>query len=205
MTTTPQEDEELQVLVAPLLSPTHPKIMHISEQNFNILNSTQVSLNQDVRNIQHTLLSRDIFITTLFFLVPFLLLAYFSRHAIKNAVQRFREKSVPQVDPKKVAIDEINKLNKRPANQETIKDNTIQLTEILREYLEKQVKLKAKEKTTEEFLAELVTHPSLSKESRDQLKKILTETDLVKFAQLVPSVEQYQQTLSSTEEFISKN
>jgi hypothetical protein len=60
------------------------------------------------------------------------------------------------------------------------------VSEILRTYLEERFGLRAPERTTEEFLAELQTSGSLDLRHKQVLADFLTRCDLVKFAQANP-------------------
>ena len=60
------------------------------------------------------------------------------------------------------------------------------VSEILRTYLEERFGLRAPERTTEEFLAELKTSGSLDLRHKQVLADFLTRCDLVKFAQANP-------------------
>jgi len=60
------------------------------------------------------------------------------------------------------------------------------VSEITRTYLEERFGLKAPERTTEEFLAELPRNVVLDKRHKDLLGEFLTQCDLVKFARFEP-------------------
>ncbi|MBX3732284.1 MAG: DUF4381 family protein [Verrucomicrobiae bacterium] len=60
------------------------------------------------------------------------------------------------------------------------------VSEIARTYLEARFGLKAPERTTEEFLAELTTSAALESPHKTLLGEFLTRCDLVKFARLEP-------------------
>ena len=62
------------------------------------------------------------------------------------------------------------------------------LTDILREYLWRQLKIDASADTSAEILARIKTMPKLAP-LRAQLRQFLSSGDLVKFAKAVPSLE----------------
>lgn len=62
-----------------------------------------------------------------------------------------------------------------------------EVSETLRVYLEERFKLRAPERTTEEFLVELQTSHSLNTEQKESLARFLESCDLVKFARFEPS------------------
>ena len=60
-----------------------------------------------------------------------------------------------------------------------------ELSDVMREYLEKRFQVKAQEQTTDEILGSLA-NKELPQESRTLLRQILTLADLVKFAKHKP-------------------
>lgn len=61
------------------------------------------------------------------------------------------------------------------------------VSDALRHYLEEQFQLKAPERTTEEFLADLQRTSQLSDPHKEALREFLEQSDLVKFARAEPS------------------
>ncbi len=62
-----------------------------------------------------------------------------------------------------------------------------EVSETLRVYLEERFKLRAPERTTEEFLTELQTSTALNREQKQSLAEFLQSCDLVKFARFEPT------------------
>lgn len=85
-----------------------------------------------------------------------------------------------------------------------IKEFYERLSDCLRHYIEHRFSLRAPERTTEEFLAELKSEEALSSEYRGDLKRFLEHCDMVKFARFDPSVEQIEETLQMVQEFVDK-
>ena len=85
-----------------------------------------------------------------------------------------------------------------------IKEFYYELSNILRHYIEDRFALKAPERTTEEFLIELNNDKAFPKEYRELLKKFLTESDLVKFANRVVTSENAHNAENKTVEFIDQ-
>jgi hypothetical protein len=85
-----------------------------------------------------------------------------------------------------------------------IKEFYERLSDCLRHYIEHRFSLRAPERTTEEFLAELKDEEALSSEYRNDLKMFLEHCDLVKFARFDPSAEQIEETLRMVQEFVDK-
>jgi hypothetical protein len=83
-----------------------------------------------------------------------------------------------------------------------IKEFYEQISDILRHYIEHRFNLHAPERTTEEFLAELVETNVLSASNQQLLAEFLTHCDLVKFAKYDPTTEQIQKTFDLVRNFI---
>ena len=79
---------------------------------------------------------------------------------------------------------------------------TAEVADILREYIEDRFRLKAPERTTEEFLVEVSPALPVDAEKKDILRQFLVHCDLVKFAALEPSVEDVERTFATCRDFI---
>ena len=85
-----------------------------------------------------------------------------------------------------------------------IKEFYDRISSILRHYIEHRFDLRAPERTTEEFLAELQYTDVLGARDKESLAEFLTHCDLVKFARHSPTNEQIQKTFNLVKEFIAK-
>jgi hypothetical protein len=85
-----------------------------------------------------------------------------------------------------------------------IKEFYDRISGILRHYIEDRFDLRAPERTTEEFLAELRFTEVLSPSQKEMLGEFLMHCDLVKFARHEPATEQIQQTFDLVKDFIEK-
>jgi hypothetical protein len=85
-----------------------------------------------------------------------------------------------------------------------IKEFYERISSILRHYIEHRFDLRAPERTTEEFLAELQYTDVLAVSYKKSLEEFLTHCDLVKFAKHSPTTEQIQRTFDLVKEFIEK-
>jgi hypothetical protein len=83
-----------------------------------------------------------------------------------------------------------------------IKEFYERLSDILRHYIEHRFNLRAPERTTEEFLAELPAANMLSQSEQERLGEFLRHCDLVKFAKYNPTSEQIQKTFDLVKDFI---
>jgi len=103
-----------------------------------------------------------------------------------------------------IAIDKLKELRgKKLWQQEEFKQYHSELTDIIREYLEKRYDIKTHEKTTDEILAALKNR-EITGEYRDMLQQILVMADLVKFAKEKPMPVENEQSLDNAIEFVLK-
>ena len=102
-----------------------------------------------------------------------------------------KEKPVPQIFVPDIALHDtaLNKLKelkeKKLWQQGDVKQYYIELTDILRDYLEKRYEIKTHEKTTDEIF-EGLKRRVITGESKSILLQLLTLADLVKFAKEKP-------------------
>ncbi len=78
----------------------------------------------------------------------------------------------------------------------------VDVSTVLREYLEERFALRAPERTTEEFLRELEGGDRLAREHRTALEQFLRRCDLVKFAAQVPGEADHVATFAIAEAFV---
>ncbi len=80
----------------------------------------------------------------------------------------------------------------------------VEVSQVLRLYLEERFGLHAPERTTEEFLAEIEQGDTLTGEQRRSLGQFLEQCDLVKFARLIPDHRVHDQTFQIAEAFVEQ-
>jgi hypothetical protein len=103
-----------------------------------------------------------------------------------------------------IAVNRLNELNARNLWQQgDVKLYYIELTEILRVYLERRYRIQAHEQTTDEIFAAL-KDKGLSKESSNILLQILQLADLVKFAKQQPTAYENEQSMENAIIFIQQ-
>ena len=78
----------------------------------------------------------------------------------------------------------------------------VDVSQVLRVYLEDRFGLRAPERTTEEFLRELEAGDALAKAHRADLEAFLSQCDLVKFAAIVPSDRDHEVTWQLAAAFV---
>jgi hypothetical protein len=114
-----------------------------------------------------------------------------------------------QAKPDEIAFQELDKLlAENLLARGKVKHFHLRISDILRRYIENRFGLKAPERTTEEFLAELTRDRQMQKALLGNHKKLLGEfliqCDLVKFAKHEPSVEESGKTVTVCREFIEE-
>ena len=101
-----------------------------------------------------------------------------------------------------VAIQELEKLHQQKLWQSNHhKQYYTRLTDILREYLESRFGIQAREMTSDEILSN-IAQLNLSDRSSLQLRDLLRQADLVKFAKLVPDAEENEQAYNNAYYFV---
>ncbi|WP_214228259.1 BatD family protein [Pedobacter sp. B4-66] len=122
--------------------------------------------------------------------------------------QKRKNRPIPAVVKPLVPADvtAINKLvvlrDKKLWQQEEVKQYHIELTDILREYLEKRYHIKALEQTSDEIFAGL-RHMEITDQNRNKLRQILMLADLVKFAKGKPLNSENEQSIENAISFVS--
>lgn len=114
--------------------------------------------------------------------------------------QIFQEKPLP---PDELAIKKLNELKQKKLWQNGMeKQYHVELSEIIREYIEGRFKVKALEQVTDQTLSEL--RFLVSTELLAILKQILSLSDLVKFAKLQAQQGENELSLSNAYEFVNQ-
>jgi len=78
----------------------------------------------------------------------------------------------------------------------------VDVSQILRVYLEERYGMHAPERTTEEFLLEVEYSDDLGAAERASLRPFLTQCDLVKFARALPGEDVHAETFETAEQFV---
>lgn len=113
-------------------------------------------------------------------------------------------KAVPALPPDMTALYRLYELrDKKLWQQNQIKLYYIELTDILREYLEKRYHIKAHEQTTGDIIA-VLKDQAMPADGRNSLKQLLTLADLVKFAKEKPLSAQNERSMEDAINFIGQ-
>lgn len=80
----------------------------------------------------------------------------------------------------------------------------VEVSAVLRSYLEERFGLRAPERTTQEFLRDLEGGDQLAREHRAELERFLLQCDLVKFAAAAPGEPEHLATFALAEAFVER-
>jgi hypothetical protein len=110
----------------------------------------------------------------------------------------------PAIPAHVTATNKLNELRaKKLWQQDEFKQYHSELTDIIREYLEKRYNIKTHEKTTDEILLSLNKREIVG-EYRELLKNILVLADLVKFAKVKPVPNENEESIDNAIAFVLK-
>jgi len=108
----------------------------------------------------------------------------------------------PGLPPHEIALNKLRELIELKLwQQEEFKGYYSELSDIIREYLEKRYLIKAHEKTTDEILAGL-RYLGIANEDKNLLRQVLTLADLVKFAKEKPLPAENEQAMYDAMNFV---
>jgi hypothetical protein len=128
-------------------------------------------------------------------LAPFAVRAWLAQRA------RARRRSASEI-----ARAELNELLARPRPRDADEMDAffVELSGIVRRYVENRFGLRSPELTTEEFLEVMATAPELKDEHRGLLRSFLARADLVKFAHFVPDAAAVEESVRSAQRFLEE-
>jgi hypothetical protein len=135
------------------------------------------------------------------------LILYF---ALKKKKVAKEEVIVPSLPPFEEAIQKLHELDEKLLWQNNqIKEYYSELTEIVRGFIERELKVPALESTTDELIETLTDFNdseaiSTTKETIKKLRDLLREADLVKFAKSKPLSEQIEFNRKEAEEIVTE-
>lgn len=130
--------------------------------------------------------------------------------ALLAAFWLLRPKRAARQAPSEVAVPAHVKAQRALARLRTAPRTTaaqieafyVEVSTVLRVYLEERFQLRAPERTTEEFLRDLEGGDQLARDHRRELERFLSQCDLVKFAAHVPSEPDHLATFQLAEAFV---
>ncbi|MFI5162998.1 MAG: hypothetical protein ACHQHN_17080 [Sphingobacteriales bacterium] len=122
------------------------------------------------------------------------------RPKAEPVVQTIKQTTNPDI----IALSNLTELKEKKLWQQgQVKEYHIELSDIIREYLEKRYRIKTHEKTTDEIFADL-KYRDIADENRNKLRQMLVLADLVKFAKEKPLPVDNEQTINNAIDFVKK-
>ncbi len=115
---------------------------------------------------------------------------------------RRRKPVEPELTPQQLAWRELNELIASKLSETDVKEYFVQLTGVVRRYIERSTAVNAPELTTEEFLRHVSRQKIFSEEEDRRLGVFLESADLVKFAGYQPDEEIIKQSTHKAKQFI---
>ena len=110
----------------------------------------------------------------------------------------------PILSADQIALNKLNELREKKLwQQDQVKLYYSELTDVLREYLEKRYQVKAHEQTTDEIF-EGLKNKKIPQENSALLKQLLTLADLVKFAKQKPEAFENERSMDKAINFIEQ-
>ncbi len=133
------------------------------------------------------------------FLVPVAAALLFGRR------RRLRHAAAVALPAHARALRELQRLHGAPRTTAAeIERFYVDVSDVLRRYLEERFGLRAPERTTGEFLRDLEQGDALAREHRGALERFLVQCDMVKFAAFVPTENGHLATWSIAEQFVER-
>jgi hypothetical protein len=174
-----------------------------------IVNYVPVDTAQAIKPIKSILKAPLSFREILPYLISFIILVlivftviYYIKRLKANKPFFVREKII--IPPHIIALEKLKKLEDEKLWQKgEIKKFHIDLTDIIREYMERRFNILAVESTTHEIITQLNNLP-IDKNLLNKLNEFLSISDLVKFAKLLPLPNENENCLNVSFEFIDK-
>jgi hypothetical protein len=140
---------------------------------------------------------RTLWITVSLLLIAAAIAGYFAFQRMQGAARR---RSAYDVAKTRLGL-----LMARPRpGPDTIDEFFVELSAIVRRYLEDRFDLRSPELTTEEFLEIASGSPDLNDEHRGFLRQFLRSADMVKFARFIPGDEEIEGALTAASSFLDQ-
>ena len=109
----------------------------------------------------------------------------------------------PKLTPQQLARQELNDLLGSHLSDSNVKEFFVQLTAVVRRYIERTTGINAPDQTTEEFLHEVNQQKLFGNDDNTRLGAFLASADLVKFAGYHPNTDSIGESIHRAEQFIA--
>lgn len=125
------------------------------------------------------------------------------KYVFKKKVTIIPHKEEPVIPPYVIALRRLEEIKESKAWQSDIKGFYTQVTDVIREYIDKQFSINAMELTTDQILELTKRNPEFE-QVRAMLKDMLQLSDLVKFAKYIPMEDDNNRSMISAFAFVEK-
>jgi len=123
---------------------------------------------------------------------------------LKNRPDKVEEEIQPDIPPHVISLQKLQKLKDQQLWQNNkVKAHHSEISEIIREYIEKRYEVNALENTTDEIMQSLRFH-SIEPNLLAKLNQVLILADLVKFAKEKPLANENEMSLLAAVEFVKE-
>lgn len=111
----------------------------------------------------------------------------------------------PPLSPQQLACLELDRIISRRLAETDVKEFYVEVTGVVRRYIERSTGVRAPEQTTEEFLREIVSNSVFTDDEQRRLQQFLESADLVKFAGYRPAGEDMKTSIERAREFTQRD
>lgn len=116
--------------------------------------------------------------------------------------KRQQTNALPELTPQQLAHSELHDLLGSKLSKTDVKEFFVQLTAVVRRYIERTTGVNAPDQTTEEFLREVNQQDLFAEAENTRLESFLESADLVKFAGYQPDEESIKESTHRAKKFI---
>lgn len=130
-------------------------------------------------------------------------LGFLLNFLLKQVKRKIREY---KMSPSERALTELARLmDKHLPELGQYKTFYVELTLVVRRYIERSYQVKASRQTTQEFLSSILTDSRFSQETVAELSRFLESADMIKFAGVEATIDQAQNATNSAKQYITRD
>ena len=120
---------------------------------------------------------------------------------VRKILQKIKEHRMSPIERAMLELDRL--LKKGLPGRGRYKDFYVELTMVVRRYIQRRHAVRAPNLTTDEFLRAAAENPAFSREALAELKHFLESADMVKFAKSEPMPYEHDRSLSDAVDFVN--
>ena len=178
---------------------------YLSEKIFIEVKSVLGENPEDIKDIKTALKIPGFLGSYIIIVVCLLFILCLAYLYYRNSKGLLKIGKMPSVSPHEKALNALNDLKESDlVNRGLMKTFYFRLSAIMRYYIEERFGLRAPERTTEEFLAEISNSDVFNTVQRNYLKSFLKASDIVKFAKHEPQIQEASSSFDKTVDFVNE-